>query len=640
MKKKRIEHSRSRGITSLEILGLLIAWIMITSLCATIVRNYYEKTRAVSAARHLKKVSDAACAYLKDNFSQFKTHTITNNSIGKKILQEEIPTIKLKQLIDQGYLPNGFSKKSVYSQEYRIQIQIPIGKRKDWQVWTTTEKGDLIDHRAWIIIGSLLKYHGFYQPKSTKKIINGLRQLGDNSITEIVDPGHIAFLQVIDNAKLYTTDSFIYRKLNDNDSPRPMQTSLRLDRNSITFKKSSKEVKLNNQSLELKNKIKDKAYIANLELLNKEKKSIPTLCLEESNPSDSKRLTINSSSLKIHRKPLFNHFQCQYDVEKKEATLFFIKHADQLHWSAYWNHIPYHQSNFKTKQEILQSANKICHYDINNHPRSSIGRLFIINSIQKIQIFICGKNENNENIKAYKLLTLLQPLKETQSPQQKTYLGKKIKGFALHNDIENNPSIKLIEFLKEKVEQIYSISLLEQKFYQAKSSTSTNFNNTIKPLNDFQKNIKELNRESTKTLTDLIKDHKLLEKKNISITLKEVAEKFIEYKKNTKEYMPQDISLSHIATLKSILDDLNDVLDPHKTFSIQKFFSEKRTKTYFDNLKDCSKFYTAWLPMVYVFSKSISLANPNNDHPFFETLYEEAEPAIVSNSKANGLYKD
>lgn len=610
---------------------------MIASLCASIVQNYYKKTRAVSAARHLKKVNDAACAYLKDNFSQLKSHAITNKTIKKQTSQEEIIIIKLQQLIDQGYLPNGFSKKSVYSQEYRIQIRVPIEKRKDWQVWTTTEKGDLIDHRAWIIIGSLLKYHGFYRPNPTKKIINGLRQLSDSSITEIVDPGHIAFLQVIDNAKLYTTDSFIYRKLNDNDFPRPMQTSLRLDKNSITFKKSSKEVKLNNQSLELKNKIKNKTYIANLELLNKEKKSIPTLCLEESNPSDSMCLTINSSSLKIHRNPLFSHVQCQYDVEKKEATLFSIKHVNQLHWSTYWNHIPYHQINSKTEQEILQSANEICHYDINNHPRSFIGRLFIINSMQKIQIFICGKNENNENIKAYELLTLLQSLKETQSPQQKIYLGKKIKGFALHNDIENNPSIKLIEFLKEKVEQIYSISLLDHKFYQAKSNTSTKHENTNKLLNDIQKNIKNPNKKSTITLKKIIEKNK---PKNISITSEEIAKKFIEYKKNTKEYMPQDINSSHTTTLKSILDDLNNVLDPNKTFSIQEFFSKNRTKTYFDNLKDCSKLYTAWLPTVYVFSKSISLANPDNDHPFFETLYEEAEPAIVSNSKANVLYKD
>ncbi|MEW9809024.1 MAG: hypothetical protein AB2993_01100 [Candidatus Symbiodolus clandestinus] len=637
MNRKKTAHSRSRGITSLETLGFLTALIMIASLCASIVQNYYKKTRAVSAARHLKKVNDAACAYLKDNFSQLKSHAITNKTIKKQTSQEKILIIKLQQLIDQGYLPNGFSKKSVYSQEYRIQIRVPIEKRKGWQVWTTTEKGDRIDRHAWTVIGSLLKYHGFYRSEPTKKIINGLRQLSDNSIIEI-DPGHIAFLQVIDNAKLYTTDSFIYRKLNDNDSPRPMQTSLRLDKNSITFKKSSKEVKLNNQSLELKNR----TYIANLELLNKNKENIPTIHLKESHSSDSKSLTITPSTLKISRNSLFNN-RIEYDISNKKAKIIFTESESQLHWNPYWNHIPYHQNN--DSQDTLTTANKICHYGIKVASREALGRLFIIESKKNIQIFICGKNQTKHGIEAYNLFSVQKPLKKHQSFKEIDVIKKTIKGFILRAHIQNAPSEQFKIFIKKVLSDIYIIKRLEEETYHKRLLKS--MNNPGKPIFEI---ITTFEKKSIETfITNNLLTQNFLKHTSYDQQAKNITERFIDYMyniKNNKDYKYQENS-THKETLKTIINNLKQSLSAEKFPNNQTdkrkndFINNQTTTDYLNTLKECSSLTDSyWMPTLYVLSHDISRAYPNNDHPFFETLYEEAEPAIVSNSKANGLYKD
>lgn len=230
------------GFTILEALIALIVMVAILSTGAVYMRYNADNNLNRSAAEQLHQLTAAVQSYAKDNL------TILKEGAGDT-------DVKLKELIDQGYLSNTFSDKNSYSQGYNITISAENNTSDDkanLKLLVITQGGDMIN------VGNLRKIAALAGNESGYALQSGTitgNQEGWTIDDSAIETGHLASLSYVSSADIVSAETFLRRsKFAGHPEWNQMNTDLLMLDNSITMEKDNASGVLNHDGLILKDK--------------------------------------------------------------------------------------------------------------------------------------------------------------------------------------------------------------------------------------------------------------------------------------------------------------------------------------------------------------------------------------------------
>ncbi|EFP6579684.1 shufflon system plasmid conjugative transfer pilus tip adhesin PilV [Salmonella enterica] len=187
---------------------------------------YFANDQSYSnAAQHAKRVSDAAEKYISDNSAV--------------VASGATPTVPYvfdaQTLINNGYLPPGFSVKNTFSQDYQIRVLEPTANK--FQTLVVTINGQTISDSAARKIATRIGADGGYVDNGVAK--GALGSWNQNLSSFAVSPGngHIAIAQFYKNS--VSSNDYLYRKsVPGHPELNTMSTTLNMGSNDITSAKA------------------------------------------------------------------------------------------------------------------------------------------------------------------------------------------------------------------------------------------------------------------------------------------------------------------------------------------------------------------------------------------------------------------
>ncbi len=215
--------AQQRGFTILEMIIVLIVIVSLLSLGAAYMKNSADERLNKSAAYDLQRITQAAQAWVKDNYSA---------------LSQNASSLTPEELKNNHYLPETFPVKNSYGQQYKLQVTPEkSGKNTFVRVTVITHDGMAIsisDMRK--IAGNMGENSGYSQQNG---VITG-NQNGWSLPYSEIKRGRVASVSYIAENDVVSAGAFLRRsKIDGHPEWNQMETDLGMKDNNITFEKGA-----------------------------------------------------------------------------------------------------------------------------------------------------------------------------------------------------------------------------------------------------------------------------------------------------------------------------------------------------------------------------------------------------------------
>lgn len=233
--------NRQAGFTIFETMIALIVMISALSLGAMYMKNSADDQLVQNAAQNLQQITEAAQAYVRDNFATLKVDVGTDTK-GKNI--------DINTLVTEKYLSDNFPKKNSFGQSYLLNIAYE--QENMLRVTVLTQNGENIQIAQLKKIAGLAGGGVGYSATANK--ITGNQEGWTVDVVNIAK-GHLASVNYVSGKDVVNAGTFLRRdKIDGHPEWNQMSTDLDMQGNAISMSKGVSTGLINYNGLILKDK--------------------------------------------------------------------------------------------------------------------------------------------------------------------------------------------------------------------------------------------------------------------------------------------------------------------------------------------------------------------------------------------------